>query len=281
MRTDDELMPAFARLAKDHPVSHVARDFGITRDNLTKRYRQFCEKNPVPFIENKQSVVLVIPDLHCPFHHPDALDFLRAVRRKFLPNHFVCLGDEIDAYGFSKYPKDADVLSPGQEMAKAIESLIPFYVEFPEMMVCISNHTVRPHKRMKEAGMLDCWLPKYSTMLNSPDGWVWKDYWVIDDVRYMHGDLAKGGKNGWVSNTEVYHCSCVVGHWHSRAGVFYDGVMFNMNAGCLINRNHKPFDYAIGNQKAPNLGCGLVFNGKAAHFLPMHLDEHNRWTGRL
>lgn len=243
--------------------------------------RQKYVKDTPPAPQNKQSVVLVIPDMHHPFCHPDALEFLRAVKTRFLPNKFVCLGDEVDAYGFSKYPKDADCMSAGQEMQRAIENLIPFYLEFPDMMVCVSNHTIRPHKRMKEAGMLDAWLPKYNTMLNAPDGWKWAEHWIINNTRYMHGDQGKGGKYGWVVNTEIYHQSVVVGHWHSKAGVVYDSQMFNMNAGCLIDRTQKVFDYAWASHKEPNLGCGLVFNGRSAHFIPMIVDEHNRWIGRL
>lgn len=230
---------------------------------------------------NKQSVVLVIPDMHHPFCHPDALPFLMAVKARFLPSKFVCLGDEIDAYGFSKYPKDVNVMNAGKEMEEAIAALIPFYQEFPEMMVCVSNHTIRPHKRMKEAGIPDAWLPKYNTMLNAPDAWVWADHWEIDNVRYMHGDQGKGGKYGWVSNTEIYHQSVVVGHWHSKAGVVYDSAMFNMNAGCLIHRKAKAFDYAWDSHKAPNLGCGIVINGRAAHFIPMLTDEDDGWIGKL
>ena len=97
------------------------------------------ERNDYP--ANKQSVVLVIPDMHAPFVHPDALDFLKAVKARFLPSKFVCLGDEVDFHAFSRYPKDPDGLTPGQELSCAREALIPFYLEFPEMLVCISNHT--------------------------------------------------------------------------------------------------------------------------------------------
>lgn len=238
------------------------------------------EREMVTLPKNKRSVVLIIPDMHHPFAHPDALIFLQSVKRRFLPTEIVCLGDEVDAYGFSKYPKDANVMSAGHEMEAAIAGLTPFYAEFPEVKVCVSNHTIRPHRRMKEAGMLDAWLPKYNMMVNAPDGWVWQEQWIIDDVLYIHGDNGKGGKVGWTANSEVYHRSVVVGHWHSKAGVFYDGDMFNLNAGCLIDRSQKVFDYAKNSHKAPNLGCGIVIEGRQGHFIPM-LTENNRWIGRL
>jgi hypothetical protein len=227
------------------------------------------------------SVVMAIPDLHCPFHHPDALDFLKAVQRKEKPNIVVCLGDEVDFHSFSRWPKDPDGLSPGGELRAAIDALVPFYVAFPNVKVCVSNHTIRPHKLMKLTGLPAAMLPAYSTMLNAPDGWSWHEHIIIDGVRYMHGDQGKGGAIGWVKNSEVYHQSVVVGHWHSKAGVFYDSHMFNVNAGCLIDPTAYAFDYARHSHKKPNLGCAIITGGRKATFLPMLLDEGGRWTGVL
>lgn len=231
--------------------------------------------------ETGMSVVLAIPDLHCPFNHIDALDFLKAVRDAYLPTKIVCLGDEVDFHAYSKWPKDPDGLSPGKELQAAIEALIPFYLAFPEVQVCVSNHTIRPGKMMKLMGLPAAFLPAYSTMLNAPDGWSWHEHIIIDNVRYMHGDQGKGGVNGWTKNSEVYHQSVVVGHWHSKAGVFYDGKMFNVNSGCLIDDTAYAFDYAKNNHKRPNLGCTIVSHGIQAQFIPMITNSEGRWVGSL
>lgn len=227
------------------------------------------------------SVVLAIPDLHCPFEHPDALAFLLAVRDKIQPDKIICLGDELDAHAYSRWPKDPDGMSAGQELKAAIEALIPFYLAFPEVQVCISNHTIRPKKMMKDIGIPAALWPKYETMLNAPDGWSWHEHIIIDNVRYMHGDQGKGGMNGWTKNSEVYHQSTVVGHWHSKAGVYYDSAMFNVNAGCLINDKAYAFDYAKNSHKRPNLGCAVITRGRKATFMPMLTDAHGRWEGNL
>jgi len=232
-------------------------------------------------ITHEDSIVLAIPDLHCPFHHPDALDFLKAVKAKYQPTRIVCMGDEIDAHAYSKWPKDPDGMGPGQELKAAIEALIPFYVEFPVVDVCVSNHTIRPQKMMKEVGLPAAFWPRYETMLNAPDGWKWHEEIIIDNCRYIHGDQGKAGQKGWTSNSEVYHQSVIVGHWHSKAGVFWDSLMFNLNTGCLIWPKAYAFGYAKNSHKKANLGCGIVINGTAAHFLPMLVDEHCRWIGRL
>lgn len=42
--------------------------------------------------------VLCIPDLHAPYHHPTALDFLADVARRCKPTTVICPGDEVNAY---------------------------------------------------------------------------------------------------------------------------------------------------------------------------------------
>lgn len=290
----------------------VAAFFGFNRDQITKWQRnpdkylksdaeRLAELSAViqkhlpvksPDVAKKEttvdepaprrgSVVLGIPDLHCPFQHIDALPFLQEVEREYEPDETVALGDEVDFHSFSRWPKDPDGLSPGGELRAAIEALIPFYVAFPKVKVCVSNHTIRPHKLMKLTGLPAAMLPAYSTMLNAPDGWTWHEHVIIDNVRYMHGDQGKGGMNGWTKNSEVYHQSVVVGHWHSKAGVYYDSAMFNVNAGCLIDPTAYAFDYARHSHKKPNLGCVIVTEGRKATFIPMLLDANGRWIGKL
>lgn len=231
--------------------------------------------------KNKQSVVLAIPDLHCPFQHQDALAFLCAVRDKFAPQTIVCLGDEIDAHALSRYPKDPNGYSAGQEMSKAREALMPFYREFPNVLVCESNHTVRAHKKAFEAGIPSSFLHHISTILNAPDGWSWKSRHEVDGVLYIHGDAGKSGAYAHINYVKAFKRSIVIGHIHSYAGVNYEGNLFGMNAGCLIDVEAYCFAYAKHMPISVNLGCGLIIDGKEAHFLPMHLDDKGRWTGRL
>jgi hypothetical protein len=274
---DEKKLRALQRRKRGESQVKVAKEEGISASTLRQWERgATCSSEP----QNKQSVVLVIPDLHCPFQHPDALEFLKAVKRRFLPTQFVCLGDEADFHAFSRYPKDPDGMGAGQELAAAKAELIPFYLEFPEMMVCTSNHTVRPMKLSFGAGLPQAFYPTYSMMLNAPDGWAWREYWEIDGVRYIHGE-GKSGQGSHIRFMKDYKQSVVHGHVHSYAAVSWEGNSFAMNAGCLIDKEAYAFKYARHMPIPVSLGCGLVFNGKSAHFLPMLLDASGRWTGRL
>jgi hypothetical protein len=225
--------------------------------------------------------VLVIPDLHCPFEHPDALDFLKAVRDKYQTDTVVCLGDELDAHGFSTYPMDPDGMTAGKELKEGIEHLRPFYLAFPEVLVCESNHTIRPWKRAFEAGLPAAFLPTVSKILDAPDGWNWQRFHQVDGVLYTHGDNGKSGQYAAANYMKQAKQSVVIGHIHAFASVFYEGPHFGMNAGCLIDREAYCFKYAKGALLDVNIGCGVVLEGKRAHFVPMLMDANRRWTGEL
>lgn len=225
--------------------------------------------------------VLNIPDMHHPFCHQDTLDFLKHVRGEYKTDTTVCSGDEIDAHAFSRYPMDPDGYTAGKEIEAAIEKLLPFYREFPEVMVCESNHTVRPWKKAFEAGLPKSFLPTYATIMKSPDGWVWQNRWEIDGVLYIHGDAGRSGQYAHIHYVKAFKKSVVIGHIHSYAGVNYEGSLFGMNSGCLIDVDAYCFKYAKNMAINVNLGCGVVIEGKEAHFVPMHLDRHGRWTGSL
>lgn len=117
--------------------------------------------------------------------------------------------------------------------------------------------------------------------LNAPDGWKWASRHVIDDVMYIHGDAGKSGFTAHINYMKAFKRSMVIGHIHSYAGVNYEGRHFGMNAGCLIDVEAYCFKYAKHMPISVNLGCGVIKNGVEAHFIPMHIDSHDRWTGKL
>lgn len=225
--------------------------------------------------------VLVIPDLHCPWEHPDALEFLKAVKRKFRPTHIVNLGDEVDFYGMSRFDHDPDMVSPGNELSLAVRHLIPFYREFPNMLVCQSNHTHRVHAKAKKSGMPSSTIKSIEEILKTPEGWIYRRAHKIDGVVYKHG-TGKSGANAHINHAKAIGQSCVIGHIHAYAAVNYiKPGMFAANFGCLIDKTAECFAYAEEMDDNIVMGCGLVIGGKEAHFIPMHTDEHGRWTGKL
>ena len=62
------------------------------------------------------SSVLVISDLHAPWQHPDAFEFLKALKKKIKPEFILNLGDECDAHALSFHDTDSDLMSAGDEL---------------------------------------------------------------------------------------------------------------------------------------------------------------------
>lgn len=230
-----------------------------------------------------EQTVLVISDLQIPFEHPDALDFVCAVRDHISPDVVVNIGDEVDQMAMSRFDPDPEADGAGPELKLTIKRLQPWYREFPEVSVCESNHTARVYKQAFLAGIPAAYLRTVPEWLEAPEGWRWADAWMIDGVKYEHGD-AQGGmyaaRNLAVRNRK----STVIGHHHSHGAVFYiandDETIFGMNAGCLIDMNSIAFRYGKNAAFKPTLGCGVVIQG-VPFFVPMLTNNRGRWSKEL
>lgn len=228
-------------------------------------------------------IVQVIPDLHIPFEHPDALRFCAAIKNKWCPDRVVFLGDEIDSHAISDWPKDPEADGAGPELAKAVKRIKSWYKAFPHGDVCISNHTNRGARKAFAAGIPKAFLKSINEVLEAPAGWRWASEWEHDGVFYEHGDKLAGGLSGPQAVLREVDYSVVYGHVHSRFSIAFKQTkmrsQFAMTPGCLIDRKALAFGYFSG-KNLPMLGCGLVNDG-IPMLIPMPLNEAGRWTGKL
>lgn len=231
----------------------------------------------------KTKNVLVISDTQIPFQHKDYLKFLKAVEKKYKCNEVVHIGDEVDFHAISEWDSDPDGLSAGDEFKKALKELKNMYSAFPNVKVCISNHTDRPYRKAYKNGMPRAFLKDYAELLQAPPGWLWDEYWIIDDVQYEHGE-GLSGRNGAIKAAEGNMRSTVIGHIHSHAGIQYSAnprfLIFGFNVGCLIDRHSYAFRYGKKFKAKPIIGCGVVIS-RVPIFIPMQLNAKGRWTGKL
>lgn len=245
-----------------------------------------CE-GAVALVEVVLSRVLVISDLQAPYHHPDALAFLLEVRDVYQTDEAICVGDELDLHAFSFYVSDPDLSSPGHELAAAKDALVPYFMAFPALRLCRSNHVDRLPNKAKKAGIPSCALRPIGEIIGAPSDWVWDHCWDIDGIRYEHGHELFGKwsipKTALSRAPERNWCSTVFGHAHSVFGVNWirtpAGRFFGMGVGCLVDETSRAFDYA-GSKKTSQLGCGVVLDG-VPHVVPMELDKRGRWVGRV
>lgn len=218
--------------------------------------------------------VLAWPDTHCPWDHPKARDFLCRVRDHFKCDRIVNLGDEVDMAAFStKWPVSPDMPSASRELELAIESLERYYKVFPNVDVIESNHGIRIFKKAMVSGLPRMVIKRYEEILHYPSGWkLVGDHLLIDGVQYIHGDPFNG--NNWIHAHSKMKSSVVLGHLHSRAGVYYSktrkGSHFAMNCGALVDPDAPAFLYAKHMIEKPVLGCGVIIDGEQAMFIPMN-----------
>lgn len=229
-----------------------------------------------------RSVVLAIPDIHFPAHHPDTFDFLKYIKKTYKPTKVVCLGDEIDAAALGEWDKNPDQPGAGDELTAAVKHLHVLYKIFPHVMVCTSNHTSRIYRKAFKAGLPKRVMRSYAEILEAPAGWRWADYWEVDGVIYEHGEGFSGAAGALKAATQNMQ-STVIGHLHAYAGIQYYAnakvLIWGFNAGCLIDKSHAAYDYGKHIKAKPIIGVAIIENG-IPRFLPMPLLKSGRWNRR-
>lgn len=232
----------------------------------------------------KRECTLIVGDLHTPYMHRDAVDFLRAVKQKYGPfNEVVFMGDERDGHQDSYHEHSPDLPSSGDELRRAIEQLQPLYKMFPKATILESNHGSLFYRKALTAGIPEGVLKDYRTVLEAPKGWVWKYDYVLKsqlgDVYCHHG---KSGSYEKLSKN--MGMSAVQGHFHNKFYICYwsspNGLYWDANAGCLVDHHSQAMAYGKNNLQKPIVGCMLVLNGIPA-LIPMVLLKNHRWNGRL
>lgn len=216
--------------------------------------------------------MLAIPDLHHPWEHPRALEFILRMRDTHKPDRIISLGDFFDMASFSKYPMNPDLPSPNDELDQAIESAQEWYDRFKEMEIVHSNHDARLMRKLLGCGLPSRIMKEFSEIVQSPEGWIWGAHQIdIDGVAYFHGE----GLNASSSRTAFnkLRTSLVHGHLHSAAHCSYSQGRkeryFSVNSGALIDSRQKAFDYARFAHERTVLACTKVVDGDEASLIVM------------
>lgn len=232
--------------------------------------------------KQKNQIVLVISDLHIPYHHPDTLAFLREVKASYKPDRIVCVGDEIDSHAISYHESDPDLASAGDELTAAIEYLQPLYKLFPRVDLIDSNHGSLHKRKGRTAGLSQRHLKDYGDVLEAPQGWTWHNDLTIklsdgQDVYFHHGLSAN-----ILKVVREYSINVIQGHYHNSASIQYastpEKLLWGMQVGCSINDKSLAFAYNKTTLGRPIISHGIIIDGQP-HLLPMVLNKRGRWNG--
>lgn len=229
---------------------------------------------------------LLFSDPHFPFHHPDSLTFLTAVRWKYNPKASYCAGDLTDSYCFSRYPKDPEQVSVTQEFAMVQEGVAKLGEVFPSLEIADSNHDARLWNRATMNGIPRRMVRPYLDVIGA-----WGLDWKLKDDILFQDSL---GKNWYINHqphgttisyTRAHGCNTAVGHCHQYHAVQRvltpAASLWAVDIGCLIGMDRIAFGYSKNSIRFPARGCVVIIEG-TPRVIPMVVDSHTgRWDGRV
>ena len=227
------------------------------------------------------SSVLVISDLHIPYHHQDAFEFLKALKKKYKPDLIVNIGDELDHHAISMHEHNPDLMSAGDELKQSKEYVRDLEKIFPRMTLVHSNHSSLVYRRALKYGLPKDYLKSYNEFLGVGDGWKW-----VDDLTVTLSDGSRcffthGISADVLKVSAQYGMNSVQGHFHTKFSIGYfsnpDALIWGMQVGCLINQKSMAFDYAKNFKSRFIVGCGMIIDGQPK-LMPMVLDKDGRWN---
>lgn len=200
--------------------------------------------------------IAILGDMHEPF----ASDRIKADFVSFCgffkPEYIVQVGDCMDMYSHSRYPKSHNIFTPKDEEDRARKNLEEFWslcgkaAPKAKRVGLLGNHCVRPLKMVLQAApSIEHWAEKYFKDLLTFDGVHTvldpREEYFISDIAFIHGYLSKLG-----AHRDYMLMNVVRGHDHTGGAVFrkiHNKTLWELDAGFAGDIQAKGFSYT--NQK--------------------------------
>jgi len=227
--------------------------------------------------------ILIISDLHVPYHHTDSFAFLREIKKQYKPDVVVNIGDLLDFHAISMHDHNPDLPSAGDELNISKEYIKELESIYPEMIEVDSNHSSLVYRRALKYGMSTQFLKSYGDFLGTKK-WKWIDDLTLTMSNGQRCFFTHGRSADVLKTSQTMGMSCVQGHFHTKFVISYwanpDNLFFGMNVGCLVNQKSMAFAYAKNFRTRFILGCGIIIDG-IPKLLPMVLNNKGRWIKKL
>jgi len=223
-------------------------------------------------VRNKK--ILVIPDVHFPFHDKSIVrQILEAIKRE-KPAFIVQVGDLYDFFAQSSFPKSLthtpkDEVEAGQRAAEEMWRIARKYAPKAKCFQLLGNHDVRPAKRLLERS------PELRPFLDMKTIFEFegvetihdtRDELEIDGILFTHGHLSHAD-----SHLKYYGQSVVRGHSHMGGVVFQNGrrgPLFELSCGYAADPHSVPLRYTQTKAVRWCHGYGLI-DEKGPRFVPL------------
>jgi predicted phosphodiesterase len=229
--------------------------------------------------------VMVIGDMHIPYHHKESFAFLRALKKKYKGFDLVVnIGDELDQHAISMHDSDPDLPSAGDELKLAKKHIKDLEKIFPDMTLVDSNHSSLVYRRALKYGLPKAYLKHYNEFLGvSPTRWKW-----VQDLTITLNDGSRcffthGLSANVLQVAQKYGMNVCQGHYHSKASIQYfsnpDKLVWGAQTGCLTNQDSLAFSYAK-NFKDRFIMSSLVIVDGQPRIHPMVI-KNGKWIGKI
>jgi hypothetical protein len=214
--------------------------------------------------------VLITPDLHAPFHHVKAVEWLYSQIEKYPPDVIVQIGDALDRFCFSRFARTHDIMTPKEEIDEGRAFMVNFWAHIHKLVPkalkyqLLGNHSDRLLRQTMER------FPEVYSIVKAADHEFFKFKNVItimdsramleiEDVIYVHGWSSKIG-----DHAKHFGKSVCRGHSHRLEVQFMNlagNNIFEMACGFLADENQTPLQY--GQSKVTNWTLGHGYVSKA------------------
>lgn len=229
----------------------------------------------------KKFKVLALGDIHAPFHSKEAISFIFDNIEKINPDVIIQLGDALDLFSFSNFPKTPlkkmnpqDELLEGIQVMGEIWDVLKKKCPRAKMIQILGNHCIRLNKRIIEkmpelSGMIDI-----GSLLNFEGVETIKDYTdfvEIDGVAYHHGFKLKP-----LEHAKHFERSAVFGHTH-KSWIHYDQIngklCFDFSVGYLADPQHQALKYQETKIHKWVHGIGIIDKAQPK-FIPINIEKY-------
>lgn len=225
----DSLWKGFKKAGLGRPMGYV----GLRRDAPVAGIANVAQNEQQ--LESGQLLkVLIVPDVHVPYHDTLAWRTVLEVGRNWKPDTAVILGDFGDFYQVSQHPKDPSRrVSFGDEIDAVLTEMQRFSnLNIPRVIFCEGNHETR-FQRLVNA-MAPALAEVTGIAKNARElldvqkrfSWEWVPYGhhiSIGKLSFMH-DAGHAGMYAAKQSVASFGASIVFGHTH-RAGAHYESTV--------------------------------------------------------
>lgn len=208
--------------------------------------------------------ILVLPDIHAPYHDAPALNLIELVVRKEKPTHVVCIGDLADCYAISAHQKTPERRFFWQEEIETAAAVVKRIRSWGDAFsMCEGNHETRLARYvMDKAPDLMPTHPSIRELLGiAKQEWhEYRTHFMIGGMSFTH-DLGHAGPNSLKQTLDAFGGCITFGHTH-RLGTHYDGNVDGshrvaMNVGWLGDEKHINYMHAA-KLRSWQKGFGLI-----------------------